>query len=136
MKRTEMEKDLIKWKITGFEKLKWNEFISFYHKQKKIHEDNFLDEWKNRLNKYDKFIDDNYSEKSGLQKPDQIPKTERELLRVEIIELMAQLKGRTNGTRGEIDKMFRLYNKYFKRVDNPNCGSCVARVYEALKKII
>ena len=53
----------------------------------------------------------------------------------QIVKLMKQLKGRTNATRDEIDLMFSLYNRFYIRHDNPNCGVCVGRVWSNFKKI-
>jgi hypothetical protein len=68
---------------------------------------------------------------------DDRPKIEkiREKLFPEIVTIMNKLKGKTNATQGEIKEMFRLYNAFYIRADNPNCGACVARVYRTFKKI-
>ena len=50
----------------------------------------------------------------------------------EIIIIMEQLNGKINGTHSQIKEMFRLYNGYFKRWENPTCSACVSRVYKQM----
>ena len=61
--------------------------------------------------------------------------TYREKLMVKIVELMKQLRGKSNCTQHQLSTMFRLYNQYYKRAESPTCTPCVSKVYQQLKKI-
>lgn len=60
----------------------------------------------------------------------------REELLPEIKKFMDSMKGKSKATHAELKYMFELYNEYYVRRDNWNCGSCVARVFTIFKKLI
>lgn len=53
-----------------------------------------------------------------------------------IKDLMVRLKGRSNINNKEINEIINLYNRYYRRSETAGCGSCVARCYDALKKLV
>ncbi len=84
-----------------------------------------------------------YKEKMETEQPEPEPvidtrtklQKDRDELFPQIVDLMKQLKGKTNATREELDEMFRLYNRFYLRNDKPTCGTCVSRVWQTFKKI-
>lgn len=61
--------------------------------------------------------------------------TIRERLVIEIVSFMASIKGKTKGTPQEINKMFELYNNYYKRSESPGCSICIGNVHAKMMDI-
>ena len=61
---------------------------------------------------------------------------ERELLLPRIKKIIDKLYRRTTADASELAELLACYNAYYKRSDSFSCGSCVARAYEALKKLV
>ena len=54
----------------------------------------------------------------------------------DIFHLLKTLKGKSKTTKDKANKMFKLYNEYYKANENNySCDLCVIRVYSKLKKI-
>lgn len=61
---------------------------------------------------------------------------ERQLLLPRIKAIIAKLFKRTSAEHSELAELLYCYNTYFKRSDSFTCSACVARAYEALKKLV
>lgn len=120
MKKVEIIKQLDNWGV-GFDPfIKWLELQKLYKYEKIQREGDVF----------------------GLQQPDPDPDPDLlrdrpvcSILEDNIIKLMKSLKGRHQASRGEIDKMFALYNSYFNRVDSPGCNSCVGRIFKRMNEL-
>lgn len=62
-------------------------------------------------------------------------KKERDELIPKIKDFIKSINGKVNLSGSEISTMYNLYNKFYKRHDTPGCSICMARIYNALKKI-
>jgi len=60
----------------------------------------------------------------------------RKNLLPEIKNFIQGMKGKQAITKEETIIMFKLYNDYYERRDKPGCGTCTARIYNTLKKLI
>ena len=49
-----------------------------------------------------------------------------------VLNHMKDMVGLRNGTHGQIDVMFSLYNEYFKRREMSRCTTCVSNVYRRM----
>lgn len=118
MKKVEMLDKLDEWGVKFDPQIKWKDLQKLYKEEKIQH-------------KGDDF---------GLYHEDHQPDPPKELsvreaLEKDIVVFMKSIEGKTNGTRGEIDRMFQLYNQYFNRVDSPGCSACVGRVFKKMKNL-
>jgi len=59
----------------------------------------------------------------------------RKRLLPEIKAFIKKMKSRTEIRKEEITLMMKLYNEYYVRNDSGSCNSCVARVFNTLKKL-
>ena len=59
----------------------------------------------------------------------------REPILAEIKDFMKDKLRRSSGTTDEINKMFQLYNAYYKANEDPSCTSCINTVYRQLVKL-
>lgn len=60
----------------------------------------------------------------------------RKALIPKIKDLIGRLRGRSNINNHEVNEILNLYNKYYLRRESAGCGSCVARCYDALKRLV
>jgi hypothetical protein len=132
MKKVDMIKNLLD---EGFDTpdLKWKE-LQLYYKEK-------MEEVESRNSLIiekptEKSIEERVEIKIELQPDLRTPlEKKREELYPLIVELMIKMKGKTRASQDELNEMFSLYNQFYLRHDQPNCGSCVSRVWSTFKKI-
>lgn len=118
MKKSDMILKLDEWKIDHDDNFK--NVQKLYYAERKIREVD-LDLTEDIVNETNDEVIDIFQENKI-----------RNILIKEIIYMFKNIVGKKNGTKEEINNMFRLYNAFYKRMENPSCSVCVNNVYQKM----
>jgi len=130
MKKEEIIKELENMGYKPEKDMNYNMLRKELRYRQSLDKENFLSE--PTLENDEKFVERQVEKTPDLRTP--LEKA-RAALMPEIKELMKELKGMTSASHDQIRTMFRLYNQYYLRNDNPSCSHCIARVFKALRKL-
>ena len=129
MKKVELLQKLDEIGIEYDKDLRYNDLYKLY----KEYEDPAFGFIKPTVEQIDEIVEYKLEAKPDLRS--ELDKT-RERIMPAIVKLMNELRGQISASQDQLNQMFRLYNQYYMRNDDPGCSSCVARVYEKLKRTV